>query len=193
MSISLDKGGNISLTKEAPGMVKVHVGLGWDERQTSGADFDLDASLFLVNADGRCRGPRDFIFYKNEADEAGAVFHTGDNKTGSGDGDDEVIKVDLSKVPADVEKLVVAVTIYDAKKRGQNFGQVSNAYVRLLDDATQQEVVRYDLTEDHSTIDAMIFGELYRKNDEWKFRAVGQGYSNGLKELVEMHGLSVNG
>jgi len=192
MSISLSKGGNISLSKESPGIKQIRIGLGWDPRVTTGKDFDLDASVFLVNSEGKCRSDKDFIFYNNLKSSEGSVEHTGDNTTGEGDGDDEVIKVDLSKVPADVDKVAVAVTIHDSAARGQNFGQVDNAFARVINEDNNQEVVRYDLSEDYSVEDAMIFCELYRHNNEWKFRAIGQGFSGGLADLATKYGLNAS-
>ena len=191
MAISLNKGGNVSLTKEAPSLVKVGVGLGWSARVTSGADFDLDASAFMLNSNGRVRSDADFIFYRQLESTCKSVKHTGDNRTGDGDGDDETILVDLSKVPADVQKVVFTVTIYDYQARRQNFGMVSNAYIRILDQGNGSEIARYDLSEDASTVTAMIFGELYRHNGEWKFKAVGQGFSNGLAEMARNFGVDV--
>ncbi|SOB76246.1 tellurium resistance protein TerD [Marinobacter sp. LV10R510-11A] len=192
MSISLSKGGNISLSKESPGIKQIRIGLGWDPRVTTGKDFDLDASVFLVNSEGKCRSDKDFIFYNNLKSTEGSVEHTGDNLTGEGDGDDEVIKVDLSKVPTDVDKIAVTVTIHDSAARGQNFGQVDNAFARVINEDNNQEVVRYDLSEDYSVEDAMIFCELYRNNGEWKFRAIGQGFSGGLGDLASKYGLSAS-
>lgn len=191
MAISLSKGGNISLSKEAPGLDKIMVGLGWDVRATDGKDFDLDASAFLLKADGKVRSDADFCFYgqKNIAD--GAVNHQGDNLTGEGDGDDEQIQVILSKLPADVDKAAIVVTIHEAESRGQSFGQVSNAFVRLVDEATGKEVVRYDLSEDASTETAIILGEVYRHGGDWKFRAVGQGFTGGLGPLARNYGVNV--
>ena len=189
MALSLSKGGNLSLTKEAPGMTKVLVGLGWDARSTDGQDFDLDASAFLLKADGKVRADSDFIFYNQLKSVDGSVEHTGDNRTGEGDGDDEAIKVDLSKVPADIDKIAFTVTIHEAEVRKQNFGQVRNAFIRLVNQDNNNEVVRYDLAEDASTETAMIFAELYRNGAEWKFRAVGQGFNGGLKPLAESFGL----
>ena len=189
MALSLSKGGNLSLTKEAPGMTKVLVGLGWDARSTDGQDFDLDASAFLLKADGKVRADSDFIFYNQLKSVDGSVGHTGDNRTGEGDGDDEAIKVDLSKVPADIDKIAFTVTIHEAEVRKQNFGQVRNAFIRIVNQDTNSEVARYDLAEDASTETAMIFAELYRNGSEWKFRAVGQGFNGGLKPLAESYGL----
>ena len=189
MALSLSKGGNLSLTKEAPGMTKVLVGLGWDARSTDGQDVDLDASAFLLKADGKVRADSDFIFYNQLKSTDGSVEHTGDNRTGEGDGDDEAIKIDLSKVPVDVDKIAISVTIHEADARRQNFGQVRNAFIRLVNQDNNNEVVRYDLAEDASTETAMIFAELYRNGAEWKFRAVGQGFNGGLKPLAESFGL----
>ena len=189
MALSLSKGGNLSLTKEAPGMTKVLVGLGWDARSTDGQDFDLDASAFLLKADGKVRADSDFIFYNQLKSVDGSVEHTGDNRTGEGDGDDEAIKVDLSKVPAEIDKIAFTVTIHEAEARRQNFGQVRNAFIRIVNQDSNSEVARYDLAEDASTDTAMIFAELYRNGSEWKFRAVGQGFQGGLKPLAESYGL----
>lgn len=189
MALSLSKGGNLSLSKEAPGMTKVLVGLGWDARSTDGQDFDLDASAFLLKADGKVRADSDFIFYNQLKSVDGSVEHTGDNRTGEGDGDDEAIKVDLSKVPADIDRIAFTVTIHEADARRQNFGQVRNAFIRIVNQDNNSEVARYDLAEDASTETAMIFAELYRNGAEWKFRAVGQGFSGGLKPLAESYGL----
>lgn len=191
MAISLVKGGNINLSKEAPGLAKLTLGLGWTSRATAGADFDLDASAFLLTASGKVRSDDDFIFYQQKASKCGSVEHTGDNRTGAGDGDDEKINIDLSKIPADVEKVVFTVTIYDHATRNQNFGMVSDAYIRVLDQSNSSEIARYDLSEDASTVTAMIFGELYRNNGEWKFKAVGQGFSNGLGEMAKNFGVSI--
>lgn len=191
MAVSLGKGGNVSLSKEDPGLTKILIGMGWDTRSTDGTDFDLDASAFLLAAGDKVRGDPDFIFYNNLKAPDGSVEHTGDNRTGEGDGDDEAIKVDLSRVAADVQKVAVAVTIHDAEARRQNFGMVQNAFIRIVNDVTQREIVRYDLTEDASTETAMVFGEVYRHNGEWKFRAVGQGYQGGLGPLARNYGVNV--
>lgn len=191
-TLTLQKGQNLSLTKTAPGMKNCLVGLGWEPRTTAGAAFDLDASAFLLNKDGKCRSNGDFVYYGQLFSGDGSVMHTGDNLTGEGDGDDEVLKVDLPAVPADVEKIVFTVTIYDAQTRGQNFGQVGKAFIRCVDPATNTEVCRYDLSEDMSTETGMIFGEIYRHNGEWKFRAVGQGYAGGLQALNHSFGLNIN-
>ncbi len=191
MGVSLQKGGNVSLEKAAPGMTKILIGLGWDERATDGSEFDLDASIFLLNDAGNVRADEDFIFYNNLSSTCGSVVHQGDNRTGAGDGDDEAVKVDLSAVPADVQRISVTVTIHDAQARNQNFGQVSNAFIRVVNDETNEEVARYDLSEDYSIETAMIFGEIYRHNNEWKFKAVGQGYEGGLHALATGFGINI--
>jgi tellurium resistance protein TerD len=184
MALTLTKGGSLSLSKEDPTLVRTRIGLGWDVRSTDGAPFDLDASALLLGADGKVRSDADFIFYNQPKDEVGSVAHQGDNRDGSGDGDDEQITVDLSTVPADVQKIVFAVSIHEGQERGQNFGQVRNAYIRLLNEDTQAEVVRYDLSEDAGQEAALNFAEVYRHNGEWKFRAVGQGYVSGLRGIA---------
>lgn len=190
MAVNLQKGGNVSLTKEAPGLKKINVGLGWDLRATDGADFDLDASAFLLNESGKVRGDQDFIFYNNAKSSDGAVEHLGDNRTGEGEGDDEVVAVNLEGVPADVQKVVVAVTIHDAESRRQNFGMVQSAFIRVVNAENSSEIARYDLSEDASTEAAMVFGEVYRHNSEWKFRAVGQGFNGGLGPLASSYGVN---
>lgn len=191
MAISLNKGGNLSLSKTDPSLNQVLIGLGWDARATDGADFDLDASAFLLAANDKVRGETDFIFYNQTRSPEGSVEHTGDNRTGEGDGDDEAVKINLAKVPADVQKIAITVTIHDAESRGQNFGQVQNAFIRVVNDQTNVKIVRFDLNEDYSTETAMIFGELYRHNGEWKFRAVGQGYNGGLRAMCGQYGISI--
>ncbi|AEI37928.1 TerD family protein [Zymomonas mobilis] len=191
MAISLQKGGNLSLTKTDASLDVVLVGLGWDVRASDGADFDLDASAFLLRKDGHVRNDMDFCFYNQTVVGNGAVEHQGDNLTGSGDGDDEQIKLTLSKVPTDIEKIAIAVTIHDFEARRQNFGMVSNAYIRLVNEKTGVEVVRYDLSEDASTETAMIFAELYRKDSGWSFRAIGQGYNGGLGPLAKNYGVNI--
>ncbi len=191
MAISLNKGGNLSLSKTDPSLNQVLIGLGWDARATDGADFDLDASAFLLAANDKVRGETDFIFYNQTRSPEGSVEHTGDNRTGEGDGDDEAVKINLAKVPADVQKIAITVTIHDAESRGQNFGQVQNAFIRVVNDQTNVEIVRFDLNEDYSTETAMIFGELYRHNGEWKFRAVGQGYNGGLRAMCGQYGINI--
>jgi tellurium resistance protein TerD len=191
MSVSLSKGGNVSLSKEAPGLSAVNIGLGWDARTTSGTDFDLDASALLVNTTGKILSDQYFIFFNNLTSPDGSVEHTGDNLTGEGEGDDEMIKVNLATVPAEVDKIVFAVSIYDAEARSQSFGQVRNAFIRVVNQSGGTEIARYDLTEDASTETAMIFGEVYRNASEWKFRAVGQGYSTGLGGIARDYGVNV--
>ncbi|HAO32024.1 MAG TPA: TerD family protein [Candidatus Competibacter sp.] len=191
MAISLNKGGKLSLSKEAPDLKKVLVGLGWDARATDGADFDLDASAFLLDAGGKVRSDADFIFYNQLKSPCGSVQHTGDNRTGAGEGDDEALMVDLSRVPAEVQKIVFTVTIHDADQRKQNFGQVQNAFIRLVNAESNIEVARYDLGEDASTETAMIFGEIYRHGSEWKFGAVGQGYAGGLAAMCRQYGVNL--
>jgi tellurium resistance protein TerD len=191
MSVSLTKGGNVSLSKEAPGLTAVLVGLGWDVRTTTGADFDLDASALMCDTSGKILSDSHFIFFNNLTSPDGSVEHTGDNLTGEGEGDDEAIKVNLASVPAEVDKIVVAVSIYDAEARQQSFGQVRNAFMRVVNQADNAEIARYDLTEDASTETAMIFGEVYRNGAEWKFRAVGQGYSSGLQGIARDYGVNV--
>lgn len=191
MAISLSKGGNLSLSKTDPNLKKLLIGLGWDVRATSGQDFDLDASAFLLSGTGKVRGDHDFIFYNQLRSADGAVEHTGDNRTGAGDGDDEAIKVDLTRIAPDIDKIAITVTIHDAQIRGQNFGQVANAFVRVVNEETGAEVVRFDLAEDYSVETAMVFGEVYRHNGEWKFRAVGQGYSGGLAAMCHQYGIQI--
>jgi tellurium resistance protein TerD len=191
MPVSLSKGGNVSLSKAAPGLKAIQVGLGWDLRSTDGAAFDIDASVFLLKADGKVRNDSDFIFYNNKLSSDGSVEHMGDNLTGAGEGDDESVKVDLEKVPAEVDKIAVAITIHDAEARRQNFGMVSKAFVRVVNQADNAEIARYDLSEDASTETAMIFGEVYRNGAEWKFRAVGQGFKGGLGPMARNYGVSV--
>jgi tellurium resistance protein TerD len=191
MGVSLSKGGNVSLSKAEPGLRNIQIGLGWDTRGTDGVDFDLDASLFMLAPTGRVRSDSDFIFYNNLRSADGSVEHTGDNLTGEGEGDDESILVGLDRVPPDVDKLAVTVTIHDAEARRQNFGQVDNAFIRVVNQDSGAEIVRYDLSEDASTETAMIFGEVYRHGGEWKFRAVGQGYVGGLAPLARSFGVNV--
>ena len=191
MSISLAKGGNISLSKEEPGLTRILIGLGWDTRATDGAAFDLDASAFLLGENGRVRSDADFIFYNQLKSADGSVEHTGDNRDGEGDGDDEQLKVDLTRVPAEIQKIAVAVTIHDAETRRQNFGMVQNAFIRIVDDVSQREITRYDLAEDSSVETAVIFGEVYRHGADWKFRAIGQGYQGGLAPLAKNYGVNV--
>ncbi|HGN1824898.1 TPA: TerD family protein [Pseudomonas aeruginosa] len=191
MAVSLQKGGNVSLSKEAPGLTEVIVGLGWDPRVTDGTEFDLDASVFVTGENGKVLNDASFIFYNNKTSADGSIEHLGDNRSGQGDGDDEQVNVKLNGLGADVKKLVFAVTIHDAEARKQSFGQVGNAYIRVLNKADGKEIARFDLSEDASTETAMIFGELYRHNDEFKFKAIGQGFAGGLKPLAEAHGMSI--
>jgi tellurium resistance protein TerD len=191
MGVSLSKGGNVSLTKQAPGLSAVVVGLGWDERTTSGQAFDLDASALMLAASGRILSDEHFVFFNNLTSPDGSVEHTGDNLTGTGEGDDEQIKVDLSRVPPEVDRIVFPVSIYEADSRQQNFGQVRNAFIRVINQADDAELARYDLSEDASSETAMIFGELYRHSGDWKFRAVGQGYSSGLAGIARDYGVNV--
>ena len=191
MPISLTKGGNVNLSKEAPSMQRAIIGLGWDARSTDGSPFDLDASAFMLNAAGKVRSDADFIFYNQPKSVEGAVQHSGDNRTGAGDGDDESIIVDLSLVPADVEKIAVCVTIHAAEERRQNFGMVSSAYIRCINAGNNAEVAKYDLSEDASVETAMIFGEIYRNSGDWKFKAIGQGFAGGLGPLAKNFGVSV--
>jgi len=191
MSISLNKGGNLSLSKTDPSLKNLIVGLGWDARPTDGADFDLDASAFMVKEDGKVRTDSDFIFYNQTKSSCGAIEHTGDNRTGAGDGDDECVIVLLDKIPADIQKVIFCVTIHEAETRKQNFGQVSHAYVRIVNKDSNNEVARYDLSEDASVETAMIFGEIYRHSGEWKFKAVGQGYIGGLAALANQYGINI--
>ncbi|MEU0938196.1 MULTISPECIES: TerD family protein [Embleya] len=191
MAVSLSKGGNVSLTKEAPGLTAVVVGLGWDLRTTTGEDFDLDASAIVVNATGKVYSDQHFVFFNNMKTPDGTVEHTGDNRTGEGEGDDEQIKVNLAQLPADVDKVVFPVSVYDADNRKQSFGQVRNAFIRVLNAADNVELARYDLSEDASTETAMLFGELYRAGTDWKFRALGQGYASGLAGIAKDFGVSV--
>ncbi|AJX12785.1 TerD family protein [Burkholderia ubonensis] len=191
MAVSLSKGGNVSLSKEAPGLSEVLVGLGWDPRVTDGTEFDLDASIFVTGDSGQVLSDAGFIFYNNKKSADGTIEHLGDNRSGQGEGDDEQVVVKLTGLAADVKKLVFAVTIHDAESRKQSFGQVSNAYIRVVNKADGKEIARYDLSEDASTETAMIFGELYRHNDEFKFKAIGQGFAGGLKPLAEAHGVNI--
>ena len=191
MSVSLSKGGNVSLSKQAPGLTAVVVGLGWDPRTTTGADFDLDASAIMLDMSGRVLSDGHFVFFNNLKSPEGSVEHMGDNLTGGGEGDDEQIKVNLAAVPAEAGKVVFPVSIYEAEQRQQNFGQVRNAFIRIVNQADNSEIARYDLTEDASTETAMVFGEIYRSFGEWKFRAVGQGYASGLKGIAQDFGVNV--
>ncbi len=192
MPINLSKGQKVDLTKGNPGLKKIMVGLGWDVNAfDSGADFDLDASAFLVGANGKCPTEKEFIFYGNLIHPSEAVKHMGDNLTGAGEGDDEQIEVDLTKIPANVEKIAFTVTIYDAEVRRQNFGQVSNAFIRIVDEVSGKELIHYDLGEDFSIETAVVVGEMYRHNGEWKFNAIGSGFHGGLAALCGHYGIEV--
>jgi tellurium resistance protein TerD len=191
VSVNLTKGGNVSLTKQAPGLSAVIVGLGWDARTTDGKAFDLDASAIVCNADGKVLSDQHFIFFNNLKSPDGAVEHTGDNVTGEGEGDDEQVKVNLAGLPPEAARIVFPVSIYEGDTAGQTFGQVRNAFIRVVNQADNSELARYDLSEDASTETAMVFGELYRGTDEWKFRAVGQGYSTGLSGIARDYGVNV--
>jgi tellurium resistance protein TerD len=191
VGVSLSKGGNVSLSKEAPGLTSIVVGLGWDARTTTGSDFDLDASAIACRADGRVVSDQYFVFFNNLRSPDGAIEHQGDNLTGAGEGDDEQVKVNLASLPTDVDKIVFPVSIYDAESRQQSFGQVRNAFIRIVNEFGGSEIARYDLSEDASTETAMIFGEVYRHGADWKFRAVGQGYATGLRGIAQDYGVNV--
>lgn len=192
MAISLKKGQKVDLTKTNPGLKNILIGLGWDtNKYDGGKDFDLDSSVFLLNGEGKVRNDDDFVFYGNLKHVSGAVEHLGDNLTGAGEGDDEQIKIDLSKVPEGIEKIDFTVTIYEAEERKQNFGQVENAFIRVVNEATGEELIRYDLGEDFSTETAVVIGELYRNKGEWKFNAIGSGFSGGLASLGKNYGVNV--
>ena len=193
MSVVLSKGGNVSLTKEAgsAGLAAVVVGLGWDVRTTTGVDYDLDASALLCGANGKVLSDNHFVFYNNLTSPDGTVVHTGDNRTGAGEGDDEQININLADMAPEVEKIVIPVSIDDAVASGQNFGQVSNAFIRVVNQANNTELARFDLSEDASVETAMIYGELYRHQGDWKFRAVGQGYASGLAGIIKDYGVNV--
>lgn len=191
MAVNLTKGGRISLNKEAPGLKKILIGLGWDTNASdTGADFDLDASVFLLDSNAKVANEKDFVFYNNLSSSDGSVVHTGDNRTGEGDGDDESIKVDLSKISSSIKEIAIVVTIHEAAQRKQNFGMVRNAFIRLVNDETNTEIVIYDLEEDYSTETGLLFGRLYFKDNEWKFSAVGTGYKEGLDGFCKQFGLN---
>lgn len=193
MAVNLSKGQKVSLTKDKPGLTRVVVGLGWDVNQfDTGKDFDLDTAAFLLTDSGRVSSQDDFVFYGNLTHPSGSVEHMGDNLTGAGDGDDEQIKIDLSRVPANITKIAFTVTIYEAEERNQNFGQVNNSFIRIYDETTGEELLRYDLGEDFSIETAAVFGELYRHNGEWKFNAIGSGYQGGLAALCANYGIDVD-
>jgi tellurium resistance protein TerD len=191
MAISLQKGGNVSLTKTDPGLINALVGLGWDARSTDGAAFDLDASVFLVGETGKVLSDGHFIFYNQKTSPDGAVVHSGDNTTGAGEGDDETVSINLPGVDPNIQRIVFAVTIHEAEARNQNFGMVRNAFMRVLNKDSNTELARFDLSEDYSTETAMVFGEVYRNGAEWKFKAVGQGFAGGLNALAKDHGVNV--
>ncbi|MCK7626120.1 TerD family protein [Streptomyces sp. RS10V-4] len=191
MGVSLSKGGNVSLSKEAPGLSAVTIGLGWAVRTTTGADYDLDASALMCAPSGKVLSDQHFVFFNNLTSPDGSVVHSGDNLTGGSHGDDEQIQVDLAAVPAEVSTIVFPVSIYEAEQRGQSFGQVRDAFIRVVNQADDREIARYDLTEDASTETAMVFGEVYRHGGEWKFRAIGQGYASGLHGIAQDFGVNV--
>ena len=191
MAVSLAKGSNVSLSQSAPGLKKILIGLGWDARATDGQDFDLDASIFLLKENSKVRNEDDFIFYNNLISECQSVEHTGDNRTGDGDGDDEALIVDLVNVPSEIQRLAITVTIFDAELIKQNFGQVKDAFMRIVNMENNVEIARFDLSEDYSTETAMIFGEIYRNNGDWKFKAIGQGFSGGLEAMCQNYGVQV--
>lgn len=192
MAISLQKGQKVDLTKTNPGLTKIMVGLGWDtNKYDGGSDFDLDTAAFLLDDAGKVKSDADFVFYNNLNHASGSVTHMGDNLTGAGDGDDEQIKIDLSKVPAEVTKIDFTVTIHDAEARRQNFGQVSNAFIRIVKEDSNEELIRYDLGEDFSVETAVVVGELYRNGAEWKFNAVGSGFQGGLAALCGNFGINI--
>ncbi|MGQ4616539.1 TerD family protein [Nocardia sp. R7R-8] len=191
MSVTLAKGGNVSLSKQTANLTKVSVGLGWDVRTTTGADYDLDASALACGPNLKVLSDQHFVFYNNLRSPDGSIEHTGDNLTGAGEGDDEVINIDLTATPPNITNIFFPVSIHDADARGQSFGQIRNAFIRVVDATTGVELARYDLTEDASTETAMIFGELYRHNNEWKFRAIGQGYASGLAGIARDYGVNV--
>lgn len=190
MAVNLSKGGRVNLEKEAPGLENVLLGLGWDVKKTDGADFDLDASLLMLDEnDKAANNETSFIFYNNKKSTCGSVTHEGDNLTGDGDGDDEVISVALSKVPENVHKMLIAVTIHDAESRGQNFGQVDNAFIRVANKDNNEDIAKYDLSEDYSSETSLIFGELYRKDGQWRFAAKGDGFAGGLSAYLSTYGI----
>lgn len=191
MAVSLSKGGNVSLTKEAPGLKKVMFGLGWDPRVTDGSAFDLDASAFVLDEGGKVLSDAHFVFYNNLKDPSGAVTHAGDSLTGEGGGDDEQITIELGAMTPNAAKVAFVVTIHDAEGRKQNFGQVSNAFIRAVNADDGKEIARYDLSEDASIETAMVFGELYRHGSDWKFKAIGQGYAGGLAAAAKTYGVSL--
>lgn len=192
MGVNLTKGQKVSITKDNPGLQKVVVGLGWDVNAfDTGGSFDLDAAAFMLTESGKVSRQEDFVFFGNLKDPSGAVEHMGDNLTGAGEGDDEQIKINLGLVPDNIVKIAFTVTIYDAEARRQNFGQVNNAFIRVYNEATGEEMLKYDLGEDFSIETAAVFGELYKNNGEWKFNAIGSGYQGGLAALCANYGIEV--
>lgn len=192
MSVNLQKGGRVSLSKEFPGLNRVLVGLGWDTNSSdTGAEFDLDASAFLLDKNGKVANDKNFVFYNNLNSADGAVTHTGDNRTGEGEGDDESIKVDFSKLSKDITEIAIVVTIHDATQRKQNFGMVRNAFMRIVDESSNKEIAKYDLEEDFSTETAVEFGKLYFKDNEWRFNAIGSGFKGGLGEFCKKYGVNL--
>jgi tellurium resistance protein TerD len=192
MAVSLKKGQKVDLTKTNPGLTRVLVGLGWDTNKYDGGhDFDLDTAAFLLQEDGKVSSDSDFVFYNNLKGGNGSVVHLGDNRTGEGDGDDEQVTIDLSKVPANITKIDFSATIHEATERGQNFGQVSNAYIRVVNGETNEELIRYDLGEDFSIETPVVVAEIYRHGGEWKFNAIGSGFQGGLGALCANFGINV--
>ncbi len=192
MAVNLSKGQKVDLTKGNAGLSKIVVGLGWDTNKYDGGEaFDLDAAAFLTNNTGKVNSDADFIFFNNLNHASGSVTHLGDNLTGEGDGDDEQVKIELTKIPTDIEKISFTVTIFDAIKRAQNFGQISNAYIRVVDEASNTELIRYDLSEDYSIETSVVVAEIYRHNEEWKFAAIGAGFEGGLGALCSNFGVSI--
>ncbi|WP_312653129.1 TerD family protein [Aminipila sp.] len=193
MGVCLQKGQKVNITKDNQGLTNLLVGIGWDINQfDTGGDFDLDSEAFLLDDNGKTTKQDDFIFFGNLKHPSGCIEHMGDNRTGAGDNDDEIIKIDLSKIPSNIRKIVFTVTIYDAEGRRQNFGQVNNAFVRIIDESKNEEILRYDLGEDFSIETAAVFGELYKNNEEWKFNAIGSGYQGGLAAICNSYGISVD-
>jgi len=192
VGVCLQKGQKVSITKDSNGLNKLLVGIGWDINQfDTGGDFDLDSEAFLVGSSGKITRQEDFIFFGNLTHPSGCIEHCGDNRTGAGEGDDETISIDLSKVPSDISKIVFTVTIYDAESRRQNLGQINNAFVRVIDELKNEEILRYDLGEDFSIETAAVFGELYKNNNEWKFNAIGSGYQGGLAAICNSYGVEI--
>lgn len=190
MAVCLTKGANVSLSKEVPGLKKIVIGCGWDA-SSFGKDVDVDVSLILCNAENRVISDNDFIYFNNKTSKDGAVVHGGDSLTGEGSGDDESINVNLDIISKEIVKIPVIVTIYDAKNRNQNFGGINNAYIRIINGEDNKEIARYDLTEDYGTETSVIFGEVYLNNSNWKFKAVGQGSSEGLGQIAASYGVNI--